>query len=97
MSAYTALDDMFEVADDFGEAQVLRDVAARAGWLWTCVNPRCARDNTGRGGACEFCSWPSPEPELDVGEWRCACQRLNTRLDRICPICHRENPHFRRS
>lgn len=95
MPPYRALADMFEVADEFGEHQVLRDVAYRAGWLWVCVNPRCAADNLGMDGACASCSWPAPDPEPREGECRCVCMRLN--VDRTCPVCHRENPHFRRS
>ena len=94
MSAYTALSDMFEVADEFGEARVLRDVAHRAGWLWVCTNERCGRDNIGRNDPCEHCGVPAPEPDPPAAQWWCVCGAVT--VSDVC-VCNRTRPHFRRS
>lgn len=79
------IERLLEVADSFGEVDVIRDVARRAGLLWICGG--CGSENYGLGELCTVCGIRSESPR-PRGERECACG-MRTHAPQ-CPVCHRQ-------
>jgi len=83
----TEVEKLLAEADSFGELQVIRDVAHRAGLLWIC--PRCLADNFGYGMVCSHCTNPAPDGPTARDQWTCVCG-MRTVLPQ-CRACHRRH------